>query len=102
MVKIAFILADGTRRDVEGAAGESVKDAALLASVPGIAGECGGVCSCATCHVLVDPEWFELVGAPSDFEYDMLMITPNRGSGSRLSCQIRISPQMNGLTVRIP
>lgn len=102
MVKITFILADGTRREVEGEEGQTIKDAALLASLPGIAAECGGVCACATCHVVVDPEWFEVVGSPPDFEDEMLTIVENRESGSRLGCQIEISPQMDGLTLRIP
>ena len=59
MVKVTFVSSDGTRREVEIAEGETAREAALFNDVPGIDGDCGGVCACATCHVHVDPAWID-------------------------------------------
>lgn len=102
MIKIVYILADGTRREVGADVGETLKDIALRHSLPGIAADCGGVCACATCHVIVSPEWFDVVGAPPEFEDELLMIADDRQMNSRLGCQVEVTIDMNGLEVRIP
>lgn len=103
MVKITYIAADGTRTDVEGTEGASVMHTAIANDVDGIVGECGGAMMCATCHCYVDEEWMDRVGSRSDGEDDMLEgaadeVRPN----SRLSCQIRLSPELDGLVVHLP
>ncbi|HEX4893378.1 MAG TPA: 2Fe-2S iron-sulfur cluster-binding protein [Hyphomicrobiaceae bacterium] len=102
MILIKVILPDGSRREVEAEIGETIKDLALRHSLPGISGECGGVCACATCHVIVSPEWFPVVGAPPEFEDEMLMIADDRQMYSRLGCQVEVTTDMNGLELRIP
>ena len=68
----------------------------------GILGECGGCCSCATCHCYVDDAWLEKVGMPDDMEKDMLDSVVDPQSSSRLSCQIQMSDDLDGLVVRLP
>ena len=102
MIRILFTLPDGSRREVDAEVGETLKDLALRQSLPGIAGECGGVCSCATCHVVIRPEWFDIVGEPQEFEDEILMLASHRGKYSRLGCQVEITTEMNGLELSIP
>lgn len=102
MICILFTLPDGSRREVDAEIGETLKDLALRHSLPGIAGECGGVCACATCHVLISPEWSNIVGEPPDFEEEMLTIADNRGKYSRLGCQVEVTTELNGLELSIP
>ena len=103
MPKVTYVLNDGTRRVVDAAAGSSVMETAIKHNVPGIAAECGGCLSCATCHVYVDDAWFsKLPGADSD-ELEMLaFVAAERRPTSRLSCQIIASDALDGLRVRIP
>lgn len=102
MPKITFIEHDGTEHTVEGEPGLSVMRAAIDNLVPGIDADCGGECSCATCHVYVEPQWMDKVGQPSDREESMLDLNPERESNSRLSCQIPITDDLDGLVVRVP
>ncbi len=102
MPKITFIEFDGTEHQVEAPAGGSVMRAAIDNLVPGIDADCGGECSCATCHVIVDPAWADKVGEPSDMEESMLSLAPETSDTSRLSCQIEISDSLDGLVVRLP
>ena len=102
MVTINYIDADGTTRTVEAEEGSTVMEAAVRGDVPGIVAECGGACACATCHVYVDEAWTELVGAPSPMEEDMLDFAADVRPTSRLSCQIRVRPELDGLVVRTP
>jgi 2Fe-2S ferredoxin len=76
--------------------------AAVANSVAGILADCGGACSCATCHVQVQAPWLERVGGPSTLEASMLEYAPEVQEGSRLSCQITVTPDLEGLVVRIP
>ena len=93
----------GQERAIDATAGESVMATAVKHGVPGIVGECGGNLSCATCHVWVREEFLPLVGSPNDTEEDLLdMGVSERRDTSRLSCQIRISEDLDGLTVDIP
>ncbi len=76
--------------------------AALVGMAPGIEAECGGACSCGTCHVYVDPEWLAAVGPPGELEAGMLECLDKVTEASRLSCQIQISERLDGLVVRVP
>jgi 2Fe-2S ferredoxin len=102
MVNILFIDHDGTEHPVEAAIGESVMLAAVDNSVPGIDADCGGFCSCATCHVYVSPQWLERVGPAGPAEDEMLSLTPDRKENSRLACQIEITAELDGLIVTTP
>ena len=89
---------------VVGSAGATVRDVAVDSAVPGIVGECGGNCSCATCHVVVDESWREPVGGvePGSLEDGMLEVRDDRTPASRLSCQIRLTSNLDGLVVHVP
>ncbi len=102
MVRITFVDQGGTPRNVEVDAGSTVMEAALRNDIPGIDGECGGACSCATCHVYVDPEWEDAVGEPSAMEEDMLDFASDVRPNSRLSCQIKVRAELDGLVVQTP
>ncbi len=102
MVKVTYIEYNGTEHVVEGEPGQTVMETAIKHSVPGIVAECGGACSCATCHVYVDEAWKEKTGSPSPMEEDMLDFAFEVQPNSRLSCQIRLTPELDGLVVRIP
>ena len=96
-------LADGREITLDVSEGESLMQAATRHGVPGIIGECGGSLSCATCHVVVDPDWADRAGPPGAFEEDMLDITEaGREPTSRLSCQIRMGAALDGIVVRVP
>jgi 2Fe-2S ferredoxin len=82
--------------------GLTLMEAAVREAVDGIDAECGGACACATCHVYVADEWIEAVGPANPIEDEMLEGVPERRRGSRLSCQIKLHEQLDGLTVEIP
>lgn len=102
MPKITFIAADGASHIVEGAVGETLMDVARDGDVPNIIAECGGAMSCATCHVLVEPDWVDVVGAPGSDEDAMLEFGADREDNSRLSCQVILTDALDGLVVRVP
>ena len=102
MVKINFTDHAGTTRTVDAEAGSTVMEAAIRNAIPGIEAECGGACACATCHVYVDEAWVEATGEPEPMEEDMLDFAQDVQPNSRLSCQIRVKPELDGLIVRIP
>ena len=102
MPKISYIEHDGTTRTVDAEIGATVMETAIRNSVPGIVAECGGACSCATCHVHVDEAWSEKVGPPSPMEEDMLDFAFDVRPTSRLSCQIKVTDELDGLIVRTP
>ena len=103
MPTIHFRLPDGSTRSVAATAGRSLMEAAVHNNVRGIDAECGGACSCATCHVLVDAAWQAALPPADDFEQEMLEgVASGRQPNSRLSCQIPISAALDGLTVQIP
>lgn len=102
MTKITYIAFDGTRYDVDAQNGSTVMENALRNSVPGVEAECGGACACATCHVYVDEAWTERVGPPEAMEEDMLDFAWEPQLNSRLSCQIVVSDELDGLVVRVP
>lgn len=102
MAKVNFITHDGVKHEVDADDGSTVMEAAIKNAVPGIDAECGGACACATCHVYVDDAWLEKVGAPEAMEEDMLDFAFDIRPSSRLSCQIRVSNELDGLVVNIP
>src|SRR5580700_2289487 len=102
MVKITFIDSAGTTRNVEGEVGATVMETAIKTGVPEIEAECGGACACSTCHVYIDEAWREKVGEPSPMEEDMLDFAFEVKPNSRLSCQIKLTENFDGLTVRTP
>ncbi|MBN9435892.1 2Fe-2S iron-sulfur cluster-binding protein [Bosea sp. (in: a-proteobacteria)] len=102
MPKITFIDAQGTSRTVEAETGSTVMEVAVRNGVPGIEAECGGACACATCHVYVDDAWLAATGQAEPMEEDMLDFAFDVRPGSRLSCQIRVRDELDGLIVRTP
>lgn len=102
-VTVRFVQANGMERVVETASGRSVLDVALDNGVAGIVGECGGNCSCATCHVYVDESFLALFPEVDAVEDEMLEgVAMPREPNSRLSCQLRLRSELSGLVVRIP
>lgn len=102
MPTLTFIEPDGKAHVVTAQAGQSVMEAAIRAQVPGIIGECGGCCTCATCHVYIDPPWSERVDAADEMEQGMLEGAVEPGPQSRLCCQIKVTDELEGLVARIP
>ena len=102
MPKITYIDHEGTARTVEGELGSTVMETAIKNGIPGIEAECGGACACATCHVHVDEAWRAVVGEPSPMEEDMLDFGYDVKPDSRLSCQIKVTAELDGLVVRTP
>ncbi|QDZ01925.1 (2Fe-2S)-binding protein [Nitratireductor mangrovi] len=102
MTKITYFAHDGTEFTVEAEDGSTVMENAIKNAVPGIEAECGGACACATCHVYVDEAWTETVGEPEAMEEDMLDFAYDVQPNSRLSCQIKVRPELDGLVVRVP
>ncbi len=100
MARITYVTPDGEAVVVE-ASGGNLMTAAVQNQVKGIDGECGGVCACATCHVHVDPEWVDRVGPPGNAEAAMLELDDHVTAASRLGCQVRIRPELDGLKVRV-
>lgn len=99
MTKIVYVEADGTQHPVDAAPGETLMSLAVDHGVPGIDGDCGGNCACATCHVYVDGTLGTLA---SDEEKDMLTIADNVRDNSRLGCQVSVTAEMDGLVVHLP
>lgn len=102
MASITYIESNETAHEIEVPSGLSVMEGALRNGVPGIEAECGGSCSCATCHVYVAQEWLARIQPPSDLERSMLEFAVEVADNSRLSCQIKVSDALDGLVVRIP
>jgi ferredoxin, 2Fe-2S len=102
MARITYIAPDGSQFDVDAENGSTVMENAIRNGVPGIEAECGGACACATCHVYVDEKWTDTVGGPEAMEEDMLDFAYDLRPTSRLSCQIRVRDELDGLVVRVP
>jgi ferredoxin, 2Fe-2S len=101
MPKMTFIERDGTRREVDAPVGLSVLEIAHKHKVD-IEGACEGSLACSTCHVIIDPNWFEVLKDPTEDEEDMLDLAFGLTKTSRLGCQIVMSDELDGLTVRLP
>jgi ferredoxin, 2Fe-2S len=102
MVKITFTDSDDTSRTVEAEIGSTIMETAIKNGIPGIEAECGGACACATCHVYIDDSWQTKTGQASPMEEDMLDFGFDVRPSSRLSCQIKVSQDLDGLIVRTP
>ncbi|GGX72475.1 (2Fe-2S) ferredoxin [Litorimonas cladophorae] len=102
MPKIIFIDHAGERRDVEAKAGTSVMEAAVQNMIPGIDADCGGACACATCHVFVGEAFLSKLKAKDDMEDSMLDFAEGVQDNSRLSCQILMSDELNGIEITTP
>jgi 2Fe-2S ferredoxin len=102
MPKVTFVQPDGTRQTIEIGDGLSVMEGAVRNNIRGIDADCGGACACATCHVYVDEAWAGKLVPKEDIESTMLDFAIDPAKTSRLSCQIKMSPALDGLVVRIP
>ncbi|WP_412065670.1 2Fe-2S iron-sulfur cluster-binding protein [Rhizobium sp. SYY.PMSO] len=103
MTLIIYVLADGSRRDIDVEVGRSVMEGARDNDIPGIVADCGGACACSTCHVYVDGDWVGKLPAPDRIEQDMIEFAwePD-ASRSRLTCQLKVSKDLDGLIVHVP
>ncbi|HEX3407703.1 MAG TPA: 2Fe-2S iron-sulfur cluster-binding protein [Caulobacteraceae bacterium] len=102
MAKITYIEFNGTEHVVDVKPGLSVMEGAVKNNIPGIDADCGGACACATCHVYVDQAWLDKTGSQSAMEESMLDFAENVEDNSRLSCQIKVTDDLDGLVVRMP
>ena len=102
MPKITYISNTGEEHTIEVSVGMTVMRAAIANNIPGIDADCGGSCACATCHVYVDPAWADKVKPADATEADMLDFVLDRQPNSRLSCQLEVTPALDGLVVRTP
>ena len=102
MAKITYITHENQNHTVEVQNGLSVMEGAVQNDIPGIDADCGGGMACATCHVYVDETWFDKLPTKEDGEEDMLDMAYEPKKNSRLSCQIIVSDELDGLTVNIP
>ena len=102
MAKITYVEHDGTEHAAEVKPGLSVMEGAIRNRIPGIDADCGGACACATCHVYVDEAWTAKTGEASAMEESMLDFAEEVQPNSRLSCQIRVTDALDGLTVTVP
>ena len=102
MPRVTYIGADGARTTVTVAAGDTVMDGALDNGVPGILGQCGGGCTCSTCHCYVDEPWRSRLDPPHPDEVALLTYAEEPRTDSRLACQIRVTEALDGISVRLP
>lgn len=102
MAKITFIDQGGTKREVEAKAGQSIMEVAVANMIPGIDADCGGACACATCHVYVDDAWAGKLKQKDDMEESMLDFAEDVREHSRLSCQILVTDEIDGIVVTTP
>ena len=101
MPKIIYQTRDGSRHEVEVETGYSVMEGAINNNIEGIVAECGGACACATCHSYIDAAWVEKLTAMDDMEDSMLDTAFERKANSRLTCQIEVSDELDGLVVHV-
>lgn len=102
MAKITYIEHDGTAHAVDVKAGFSVMEGAVRFDIPGIDADCGGCCTCGTCHVYIDDDWLATAGERTDMEESLLEFADGVQPNSRLACQIEVSDAMDGLVLRMP
>lgn len=101
MVHIIFSQSDGSSITVPAETGASLMEAALIAEVTGIDGECGGAGICGTCHVKVDPAWENLLPTPNDAETEMIEALGREAGKTRLACQIIVARALDGLKLEV-
>ncbi|MBJ66112.1 MAG: 2Fe-2S ferredoxin [Rhodobiaceae bacterium] len=102
MVKVTFIEFDKTEHTIDAENEMSLMEVAIQNGVPGIDADCGGACACATCHVYIDSNWIDKTGTAEQMEQDMLDFAFDVTDQSRLSCQIKVSDDLDGLVVNLP
>jgi ferredoxin, 2Fe-2S len=102
MPRLVFIEADGARREIDAPVGITVMEAALQNGVQGILALCGGACACATCHVYVAAPWISQLQPRDEMEEGMLELAWEPRDNSRLSCQIQVTAELDGLEVTVP
>ena len=102
MAKITYITHDNQNHTIDVKNGLTVMEGAVQNNIPGIDADCGGGMACATCHVYVKEEWFDKISAKEDGEEDMLDMAFEPKKNSRLSCQIIVSDELDGLIVNLP
>ncbi|HSF94562.1 MAG TPA: 2Fe-2S iron-sulfur cluster-binding protein [Thermohalobaculum sp.] len=102
MPKITYIEHNGAQHTVDVPVGLSVMEGAVNNNIPGIDADCGGACACSTCHVYVDPAWVDKLPARDDMEEDMLDFAFEPNERSRLTCQVKVTPELEGLVVQMP
>ena len=102
MPVITFVEYNGNRHEVRAKSGHSLMQVAVDNMIGGIVAECGGSCSCGTCHCYIDPAWINLVGRAQGMEHDMLECVMVSKDNSRLSCQITVTDSLDGLIVELP
>ena len=102
MAKITYVEHNGTQHVIDVKTGLSVMEGAIKNNIPGIDADCGGACACATCHVYVDAAWEGKTGEKSAMEESMLDFAENVEPNSRLSCQIKVTDELDGLMVTMP
>ena len=102
MTQVTYIEHNGTSHTIEVRNGLSVMEGAVKNNIPGIDADCGGACACATCHVYVDEAWTAKTGSPSAMEESMLDFASEVLPTSRLSCQIKVTDELDGLVISTP
>jgi len=102
MTKIIYVEHNGTEHEVQVSNGQSLMDGAVARMVPGIDGDCGGLCACATCHIYVPEEWQSKCDDPEELEQNILDFAFDVQPNSRLSCQIKVSDDLEGMRVNMP
>jgi 2Fe-2S ferredoxin len=102
MPKIVFIEPGGARREITAPLGLTLMEAARQNNILGVIAQCGGACACATCHVYIEPAWLAVLGAREEMEEGMLETAWQRRDNSRLSCQVHITADLDGLVVMVP
>lgn len=102
MVKVTFVEADGSRREIDAEPGLSLMKAATYGGVAGISADCGGNCACGTCRIYVPAEWRDRVAGPLAAEQEMIDFSQDSNEGVRLSCQIKVTDDLDGLVLSMP
>ena len=102
MPKVTFIEHSGVKHEVDAEIDKTLMETAISNAVPGIDADCGGACACATCHVYINGDWGEKLGKPNDMEASMLEFSDSVRPTSRLSCQIKVTSDMDGIEIELP
>lgn len=102
MPKIHYVTHDNIEYPVDVSVGHTLMEGALKNDVPGIEADCGGACACATCHVIIEGNWRAVAGKPEEMEESMLEFVAVQEANSRLSCQVKVTEQFDGIVVRLP
>ncbi len=98
-LRVTFVDSGGVARTIDGIAGASIMETAIDHEIPEISTDCGGVCTCAACHVAVDPAWIDRFEPAGKIETSLLGLVQNRTPTSRLSCQLKLTPERDGVVV---